>query len=161
MWQNLLAKATKSGVRVICQPSNFHFCMGWYRTSKIVILWHELLLLLEGEPVHLSARKTHYAQDILLTSDTPIFATSSFEILFIKHGVICDTDTEMMKVRWKVFKFHHRISESQQRSIWPCGRCFAQLVLQEQQTFRKYIIMKFVLFCFILFCSTIKPHSRD
>ena len=102
-----------------------------FRWSPQVIPWHDLLLLLEGEPVHLPAPKTHYTQDILLTSDTPIFAKSSSELQFIKHGVICDTETEMMKVRWKVFKFYHRISETQQRSISPCGRCFAQLVQQE------------------------------
>ena len=74
-----------------------------FRGSPQVIPWHDMLLLLEGEPVHLPAPKTHYTQDILLTSDTPIFATSSSELQFIKHGVICDTETEIMKVRWKIF----------------------------------------------------------
>ena len=85
--------------------------------SPQVIPWHDLLLLLEGEPVHFPAPKTHYAQVILLMSVRPIFITSSSELQFIKHGVICDTETEIMKVRWKAFKFHHRISERQQRCI--------------------------------------------
>ena len=76
-----------------------------------------LLLLLECEQVHLLAHKTHNAQDILLMRDTPIFATSSSELQFIRHGTICDTETEMINVRWKVFKFHHGILESEQRSI--------------------------------------------
>ena len=102
-----------------------------FRWGPQVIPWHDLLLLIEGEPVHLPGPKTHHAQDILLTSDTPTLATSFSELQFIKHGVICDTETEIMKVRWKAFKFHRRISESQQRSISSCGRCFAQLALQE------------------------------
>ena len=68
---------------------------------------------------------------ILFRNDTPIFATSSSYLQFVKHGIICDTEKEIMKLVWKVVKFHHRISESQQSSISLCGRCFAQLLLQE------------------------------
>ena len=59
-----------------------------------------MLLLPEGQSVDLPAPKNYYAQDILLTSDRPINMVSR------------DTETEMMKVQWKVFKFHHRISET-------------------------------------------------
>ena len=38
-------------------------------------------------------------QDILLTSDTPIFAKSSSELEFTKHAVICDIETDKMKVQ--------------------------------------------------------------
>ena len=41
-----------------------------FHWSPQVIPWHDLLLLLEGEPVHPPPPRTHYAQDILLTSDT-------------------------------------------------------------------------------------------
>ena len=51
--------------------------IGW---SLQVIPLHDLLLLLEGETVHLQAPKIHYAQDTLLTGDTPIFATSPSEL---------------------------------------------------------------------------------
>ena len=51
--------------------------IGW---STQVIPLNDLLLLPEGEPVHLQAPKTHYTQDTLLTGDTPIFATSCFEL---------------------------------------------------------------------------------
>ena len=70
---------------------------------KKLIAWNDLLLLLDDQPVLLPAPKTHYAQDTLLTSDTSIFAISSSELQFIKHAVICDTEAEMMKLRWKVF----------------------------------------------------------
>jgi len=102
-----------------------------FRWSSQIIPWHDLLLLLEGESVHLPAPKTHFAKDILLQRDTPIFSTSSKEIQFIKSGVISERETEMMKVRWRVFQFNYRISESQQKELPPCARCFSKLILEQ------------------------------
>ena len=101
-----------------------------FRWSSQIIPWHDLLLLLEGEPVHLPAPKTHFAQDILLSQDTPIFSTSSTQVSFIKNGVISERETEMMRVRWRIFEFQYRILESQQKELLPCSRCFAQLILE-------------------------------
>ena len=69
--------------------------------------------MLEGQPVHLPARKSHYAKDLVLENDTPIFATSKHELVFIKNGVIYETETEMMSVRWKVFHFKVPVERSQ------------------------------------------------
>ena len=41
-----------------------------FRWSAQVLPWQGLLLLLEGQPVHFSAPKTHYAQDIAFEKDT-------------------------------------------------------------------------------------------
>ena len=41
-----------------------------------------------------------------------------------------DRETEMMAVRWRVFGLHPQIPESEQRNITPCGRCFAELILE-------------------------------
>ena len=103
-----------------------------FRWSTKIIQWHDLLLLLEGEPVHLPAPKTYYEKDICLTRDTPIFATSSEEIKFIKHGILSDRETGMMSVRWKVYNFTHQISEDQQKELAPCMRCFAELLLHAE-----------------------------
>ena len=102
-----------------------------FRWSPQLLPWHDLLLLLEGESVHLPAPKTHFAQDILMTNDTPIFATSSSTIQYIKNGVICERETEMMAVRWKVFKFWNQISETEQKELVPCKHCFATFILNE------------------------------
>lgn len=99
-----------------------------FRWSSQIIPWHDLLQMLEGQPVHLSAPKTHYAQDLLLHKDTPIFCTSSSRIRFITHGVINERETEMMEARWKVFSFWKQIPSNEQRDIVPCGTCFAQLI---------------------------------
>ena len=100
-----------------------------FRWSSQLIPWHDLLLLLEGENVHLPAPKTHFVQDILLSADTPIFATSSNEIKFIKNGIIVERETEMMAVRWKVYKFYKTIREDEQIEMIPCPHCFSKLVL--------------------------------
>ena len=52
------------------------------RWDNQLISWIDFLLLLEGELVNLPAPKNHFARDICLKSDTPIFATSKEEILF-------------------------------------------------------------------------------
>lgn len=54
------------------------------------------------ENVHLPAPKTNFVQDILVSADKPIFATSSDEMKLIKNGIIVEGETEMMAVRWKV-----------------------------------------------------------
>lgn len=100
-----------------------------FRWSAQLIPWHDLLLLLEGEGVHLPAPKTHFANDILLSADTPIFATSSNEIQLVKSGVVLQRETQMMAVRWKVYEFSRTISENEQRELKPCPNCFAKLVL--------------------------------
>ena len=105
-----------------------------FRWSTSVIQWHDFLLLLEGQLVHLPAPKTHYAKDIAFNKDTPIFATGKNPIVFVKNGAIDEKETEMMMVRWKIFRFHAQISQEKQREISPCGKCFATLVLGVQDS---------------------------
>ena len=91
---------------------------------------HDLLLLLEGEPVHFPAPKTHFAEDILLLSDIPVFATSKYKLAYVKGGCVDVRETEMRSVRWKVFSLSQQIPEEQQAEITPCHHCFAHLVYQ-------------------------------
>ena len=100
-----------------------------FRWSQQVIPWHDLLLMLEGQIVHLPAPKTHYAKDIVFDEDTPIFCSGKQPLLFLKHGIIDQTETEMMAVRWRVFKFTHQISQEQQQDIPVCPKCFARFIL--------------------------------
>ena len=55
-----------------------------FRWSSQIIPWHDFLLMLEGQMVHLPAPKTQYAKDIVFDKDTPIFCTSKQLIIFIK-----------------------------------------------------------------------------
>ena len=76
------------------------------RWSAQLIPWHDFLLLLEGQAVHLPAPKSYFAKDVLLTGDNPIFCTTSHELCHINYGVVNEIETEMMSVRWRVFQFH-------------------------------------------------------
>ena len=105
-----------------------------FRWSPSVIQCHDFLLLLEGQLVHLPAPETHYAKDIVFNKDTPIFATGKNPIMFVKNGAIDEKETEMMMVRWKIFRFHAQISQEKQREISPCGKRFATLVLGDAST---------------------------
>ena len=61
-----------------------------------------MLLLLEGQKVHLPAPKTHFSEDIEFTRDTPIFCISKEELSFVRGGVLDERESQMMRVRWKV-----------------------------------------------------------
>lgn len=101
-----------------------------FRWSAEIIPWNDLLLLLEGQPVRFPAPKNHRAKDVLLERDVPVFATSKSEIKHVgKYNKECETETEMMSVRWKVFQFHKQIPMSETKDIVPCPRCFSNLVL--------------------------------
>ena len=103
-----------------------------FRWSKQIIPWHDLLLMLEGQLVHLPAPKSHYSKDVTLSSDVPVFCTAKEEISFVKGGVLDARETEMMRVRWSVFGFHREIPKDEQVETQPCPRCFAELILQSQ-----------------------------
>jgi len=106
------------------------------RWKSEMIAWKELLLLLEGQIVHLPAPKNHYSKDICITADTPIFATGKERIVF--EGPNNSTDeieNDMMASRWKVFEFHHRIPQAEQITVTPCPKCFSDLVCYEEGEF--------------------------
>ena len=104
-----------------------------FRWSPQLIPWHDLLLLLEGGLVHFPAPKTHFAKDLALVGDTPVFATSKHALVFIKAGSIDEVETEMMAVRWRHFILQSPIPLNEQQCIPPCGHCFSKLIMETSQ----------------------------
>ena len=100
-----------------------------FRYTPAILPWSDMLLLLEGHVVHFAAPKTTYARDIEFSSDTPVFATSKSSIVFITGSIVDERETEMMDVRWRKFNFFHQIPISAQKTVTPCGCCFAKLLL--------------------------------
>ena len=121
--------ATTSFAWVGAQDSEVIF-LNDFRWSSQIIPWHDLLLLLEGQTVHLPAPKSHFSKDIVFENDSPIFCTSKDEITFVRGGVLDQRETEMMSVRWKIFHFHYQIPFTQQKSVPACPRCFSELILK-------------------------------
>ena len=76
------------------------FLLNYFRWSKDLILWHDMLLLLEGETVKLPAPENIYSEDIVISTDVTIFATTKSSI---KHrgsySASDDKETEMMAAR--------------------------------------------------------------
>ena len=101
-----------------------------FRWSPQIIAWHDLLLMLEGQLVHLPAPKSHFAHDLVFDKDTPIFSTSKHQLVYVKGGVVDERETEMMAVRWKIFNFNRQILQEEQRDIDPCPACFARFILE-------------------------------
>ena len=104
-----------------------------FRWSREMIAWKELLLLLEGQIVHLPSPKNHYAMDIAISGDTPIVATGKSRTTYEGRFNTADpVENEMMASRWKVFDFFHQIPEKEQRDLPPCPKCFSTLTLMEE-----------------------------
>ena len=102
-----------------------------FRWNSQIIQWHDLLLMFEGQTVHLPAPKSHFSKDLEFNNDTPIFCTTKHDFVYVKGGVIDRMETEMMAVRWKAFQFQRQIPQNEQLSIQPCSRCFAELILSQ------------------------------
>jgi len=104
-----------------------------FRWSDKIIPWHDLLLLLEGQTVHLPAPKSHYAEDIVFERDVPIFCTGKDELVYIRGGVADSRETEMMQVRWKVVSFNAQIPSTEQVDILPCPVDVKEVLLLTKQ----------------------------
>jgi len=100
-----------------------------FRWSQQLISWHDLLLLLEGQIVHLSAPKTHYSKDIEFDGDTPIFCTTKHPLIYVKNGLVEERESEMMSCRWKLFHFNRQFSAEEQIEMPSCPKCFAKLII--------------------------------
>ena len=59
-----------------------------FRWSKQIIPWHDLLLMLEGQVVHLPAPKSHFAHDAVFNKDTPIFCTTKHPLVYVRNGIV-------------------------------------------------------------------------
>ena len=104
-----------------------------FRWTKELIPWKDLLLLLEGEPVHLPSPKNLYSQDVKINTDVPVFATSKGTVKYKgSYGTADEREDKMMEVRWKEFKFYHQFEEKDQKNIDPCPKCFCRLVFSRQ-----------------------------
>lgn len=101
-----------------------------FRWSPQIIAWHDLLLLLEGQLVHLPAPKSHFSKDMVLDKDTPTFCTTKYPLVFVRNGAVDERETEMMSVRWRVFNLNYQIPQDEKQQIRPCPHCFSQFILK-------------------------------
>lgn len=100
-----------------------------FRWSRELISWNSLLLLLEGELVKLPSPKNQFAADVCIDTDVPLFATSKASVEFVGRNNQGDAGEDaMMNDRWRLFTFHRRIPQDEQKKIASCPRCFAELV---------------------------------
>ena len=126
--------------KTFCNPANDKY--GWvgadkaeaiflndFRWTSELIQWNAFLLMLEGHTVHLPAPKNHFASDVCIDKDTPIFATSKEPIRFVgRYNATDERENEMMAVRWHVFTFTQQIDTDKQKDVPPCSKCFAKLI---------------------------------
>ena len=94
MYRSFVNPATSNFAWVGAEEAELLF-LNDFCWSPQIVPWHDLLLLLEGQPVHVPAPKTHFLQ---VTDQYLQQVPLSYSLL-------------------EVFKFHHRISETQKGSI--------------------------------------------
>ena len=100
-----------------------------FRWSKDLITWKDFLLLLEGENVRLPAPRNLYKSDVNITENVAIFATGKSEIKYRgSYNMIDEREDEMIKSRWRVFKFHHQFNEAEQKKVEACPACFVKFM---------------------------------
>lgn len=110
-----------------------------FRWKPSLIPWCELLQVLEGDTVHFPAPKNVMTKDIVLDKDTPFFATSDAPLTLIKGGTIDEINTEMMQVRWNMFKLHRQIPKNEQKDMKPCISCFGKLITSNSNAHQIYV----------------------
>jgi len=103
-----------------------------FRWNRKMISWRDLLLLLEGEPVHFPAPKNHFKEDVYLNSDIPVFATGKSMIRYRgPYNTVDAIEDEMMVSRWKLYSFTRQIPLADQKEVPVCKKCFCSLVLRQ------------------------------
>ena len=90
-----------------------------FRWSPELIASKDLLLLLS---VKLPSPKNQYATDVCINNDVPVFTYTG------KYNISDEVENEKLVVKWKLFKFHHKIAQKDQKSVPSCARCFSELV---------------------------------
>ena len=106
MYKSFINPATSTFAWVGAEKAEVVF-LNDFRWNTQIIQWHDLLLMLEGQPVHLPAPKSHFST-YLEFNDTPIFCTTKHALIYVKAGVVDQMETEMMAVRKTHFSFRGR-----------------------------------------------------
>ena len=102
------------------------------RWSPELIDWSDLLLLLEGQTVHLPRPKNAFATDLCIPRENtiPIFATSKGPIEFYgKYNSRDERENDMLSSRWNTFQFSVQIPLSECKDMPACTHCFSNLVM--------------------------------
>ena len=89
-----------------------------YRWDKKSISWKNLLLLLEGETLKLSAPKFFFAEKTITGTDVAIFATRKAPVVY--QGPYNKADPQedaMMRVQGNTFSFTHQFPEENQKQV--------------------------------------------
>ena len=126
--------------KAFCNPATGSFAWMGAEDAEIIFLndfhwhpnikaWADFLQALEGDTVHLLAPTNVCCRYVELNKDTLFFTTSDTPVVLFKAGVVDNTNTQMMLVRWRFFHFWRQIPYSEQQALVPCCHCFAKFIL--------------------------------
>ena len=98
-WQNVFSNPSSARYAFVGVEKCEIMMLNDLRWTPKMISWSELLNLLEVQTVHLAAPKTHFSQDIELSVDMPVFATSIEMIKFVGKSSHISGENAMMAVK--------------------------------------------------------------
>ena len=78
--------------------------------------------------VHLAAPNNNFAQDIALSGDIPISATTIKMVQFVGKSNNVQWENAMMAAQWKEVKFKSPIPMEKKKNLESCARCFLELI---------------------------------
>lgn len=99
-----------------------------WRFNDDIVPYALQLLWFEGQSFTIARPQNQHAGHTRYEGDSPVFITTlESDITTLKRG-LQSGDIEMMTKRLRIFQFHRKLVKPD-RSISPCGVCFAKLVL--------------------------------
>lgn len=128
--------------RALVNPASNSFSFAGIDGKEIVLLddfrftngkpiqWADLLLLLDGGTVNFSLPRTHYASDVCVPASNtiPVFCTGKAVPLFTVGGQVDSGESEMLRIRFRVFAFCKQITRERACECSPCSRCFSEML---------------------------------
>ena len=70
-----------------------------------------------------------FAEDVAISTNVAIFATSRVEITYKgPYNIANDDENAMMLSRRKSIRFSHQFKEQKHKNLPPCDWCFAELL---------------------------------
>lgn len=140
--KSFLVRPLEKMYRALVNPAANNFSFAEIEGKEVVVLddfrfangkpiaWSDLLLLLDGGTVNFSLPRTHFSSDVCVPSSNtiPVFCTGKGLPVYAEGGHVDPIETEMLRVRFKVFVFHTQIPREGVRECPPCSRCFSELL---------------------------------
>lgn len=129
---NIFTAPPKNAFPLLDLPKARVVILDDWRFNEDIISYPLQLLWFEGKPFVIARPQNHFSGHVRYKKDDPVFITTLEDDLMALTKNIMEGDRDMMLKRLKIFRFHRKITNPD-RSIPACGRCLADLLLENAE----------------------------